>query len=313
MPQRRNKLEADLASPDAEVVAQALHHLAGSRHEESLELLFQKSRDETFPAAKLALESFVKAVIANPETALRHSRSDLRNSAIEHLSRAKVTDAIPELARILRSKMSLETRCLSAEALGAIGQTSCVAILAEARKDPAPEIRAAALHGLQNIMQVAGEEAVISFLEDDDWTLRQDASEHLENTGWNPQTKREKVLWGIILGRFDEAVAYGQESVDALVDAALRVNDAEVRRWSAVALTRLNSDIATRRLKKALKSKDVKEQKAAASALEILGESADLEGLSEEKIPFESSPASTVTRESVFAAAARLLTLIGQP
>ena len=71
-----------------------------------------------------------------------------------------------------------------------------------------------------------------------------------------PKTDRERVLWGIILGRFDEAVAYGKESVDALVEATLRVNDAEVRRWSAVALTRLNSDAAARRLRKALKSND---------------------------------------------------------
>ena len=73
----------------------------------------------------------------------------------------RVVEAIPELARVLHSKMSLEIRCLSAEALGAIGQTSSVPILTEARQDPTLEIRAAAIHGLQNIMQVACEQAVI--------------------------------------------------------------------------------------------------------------------------------------------------------
>ena len=160
-------------------------------------------------------------------------------------------------------------------------------------------------------MQVAGEKAVIGFLEDDDWTLRQDAKEHLESTGWAPKTNREKVLWGIILGRFDEAVAYGSESVDCLVDSTLRVNDADVRRWSAVALTRLNSDDTSRRLRKALKSKDAKEREAAAAALAILGTSADAEGLSEGDSLIEQLPVDI--RESVFAAAARMLTLIGQP
>jgi HEAT repeat protein len=296
MPQRFHKLEADLASDDAEVVAKALEELAGLQTAEAVELLFEKGNDESFSAAKLASEAFGKLVTAYPKVALRHTNSDLRKSAIAHLSSAKVTAAIPELARVLNSKMSLDVRCLSAAALGTIGRTSCVPILAEARQDSAPQIRAAALHG---------------FLEDYDWALRQDAKEHLESTGWVPKTNREKVLWGIILGRFDEAVAYGPDSIEALVDATLHVNDAEVRRWSAVALTRLRSDVATRKLKKALKSKDSDERQAATAALAILGAAADPEGLSEAEVEAVSSPSNV--RESVFAAAARMLTLIGQP
>jgi HEAT repeat protein len=311
MPQRFHKLEADLASDDAEVVAKALEELAGLQTAEAVELLFEKGNDESFSAAKLASEAFGKLVTAYPKVALRHTNSDLRKSAIAHLSSAKVTAAIPELARVLNSKMSLDVRCLSAAALGTIGRTSCVPILAEARQDSAPQIRAAALHGLQNIMQLGGEKAVIGFLEDYDWALRQDAKEHLESTGWVPKTNREKVLWGIILGRFDEAVAYGPDSIEALVDATLHVNDAEVRRWSAVALTRLRSDVATRKLKKALKSKDSDERQAATAALAILGAAADPEGLSEAEVEAVSSPSNV--RESVFAAAARMLTLIGQP
>jgi len=311
MPQRLQKLEADLASDDAEAVTKALDELAGLHTTEAIELLFEKSNDESFSATKLASDAFTKSVSRNPKAALRHKSAELRELAIRRLMAARVAEAVPELARVLHSKMSLEIRCLSAEALGAIGQTSSVPILTAARQDPTPEIRAAALHGLQNIMQVAGEQAVIGFLEDDDWTLRQNAKEHLESTGWMPKTNRERVLWGIILGRFDEAVAYGRESVDALLEAALRVNDAEVRRWSAVALTRLNTDLATRRLRKALKSKNASERQAASAALAILGASVDAEGLSEAEIAVVSSP--SATRESVFAAAARMLTLIGQP
>jgi HEAT repeat protein len=311
MPQRISKLETDLASDDSEVVAKALDELAGLHDAAAVELLFEKSNDETFSATKLASDAFTKSVSTNPKTALRHKSANLRESAIRWLMDAKVESAVPELARVLHSKMSLEIRCLSAEALGAIGQTSSVPILIEARQDPTPEIRAAALHGLQQIMQVAGEEAVVAFLEDEDWTLRQDAKEHLESTGWVPRTNREKVLWGIILGRFDEAVAYGADSVGCLIDSTLRVNDAEVRRWSAVALTRLNSEVATRRLRKALKSKDTKERDAATAALAILGASADTEGLSEAEQMTALPP--TNIRESVFAAAARMLTLIGQP
>lgn len=309
--QRLQKLEADLASDDAEVVAKALDELADSPTTEALEILFEKANDEAFAAAKSASDAFGKLVAAHPKVALRHASSDLRKLAIAYLSNAKVVAAVPELARVLRSRMSVEIRCLSAVALGAIGQTTSVSILVEARQDPTPEIRAAALHGLQNIMQVAGEEAVVGFLEDYDWTLRQDAKEHLESTGWVPKTNRERVLWGIILGRFDEAVAYGSDSVDALVEAALYVNDAEVRRWSAVALTRLNSDIATRKLRKALNSKDSNERQAATAALAILGAVAEPEGPSEAEV--EAVPAPLNIRESVFAAAARMLTLIGQP
>ena len=311
MAQRFQKLEADLASDDSEVVAKALAELAGLQTEAAVELLFEKASDEAFSAAKLVGDAFGKSVAAHPKIALSHTSSDLRKAAIAHLSSAKVVAAIPELARILRSKMSLEIRRLSAKALGTIGQTSCVPILVEARQDSTPEIRAAALHGLQNIMQVAGEEAVVGFLEDYDWTLRQDAKEHLESTGWVPRTNRERVLWGIVLGRFDAAVAHGQESIDALIDATLHVNDAEVRRWSAVALTRLNSHAASRRIRKALKSKDAAERLAASAALAILGASDDLEGLSEaEQMMIQTS---TNPRGSVFAAAARMLTLIGQP
>ncbi len=311
MPRRLPAIKEDLASDDSEVVAKALNELAGLQSTEAVELLFEKSSDETFSSTKLASDAFTKSVSTCPKTALQHKSAELRESAIRRLMAAKVADAVPELACVLHSKMSLEIRCLSAEALGAIGQTSSVPILVEARQDSTPEIRAAALHGLQNIMQVAGEEAVVEFLEDDDWTLRQDAKEHLESTGWMPKTNREKVLWGIILGRFDEAVAYGADSVDCLVTATLRVNDAEVRRWSAVALTRLNSDTAARRLRKALKSKDHSERAAASSALAILGASADAEGLSEAE-QMQALPSANI-RESIFAAAARMLTLIGQP
>lgn len=310
MPQRLQKLEADLASDDAEVVAKALDELSRLRTPEAVELLFLKAGDETFPAVTRAGDAFGRSVSAHPKTALTHPGSALRKAAIAHLSREKVTAAIPELARVLKSKMSLEIRCLSAEALGAIGQVSCISILAEARQDSTPEIRAAALHGLQNIMQTGGEQAVIGFLEDYDWTLRQDAKEHLESTGWTPETNREKVLWAIILGRFDEAVAYGTDSVEALLDATLHVNDAEVRRWSAIALTRLNSSLATRKLQRALKSDDAQERQAAAEALVILGASVDPEGPSDADGEIEMVP--STAKESVFAAAARMLTLIGQ-
>lgn len=309
MPQRFQKLEADLASEDAEVVAKALGELARLQTSEAVELLFLKAGDEAFSAVRQASDAFGRVVSAHPKVALTHPSSDLRKAAIAHSSHEKVTAAIPELARILNSKMSLEVRCLSAEALGAIGQMSCIQILAEARQDSTPEIRAAALHGLQNIMQTAGEKAVIGFLEDYDWTLRQDAKGHLERTGWTPETNREKVLWAIILGRFDEAVAYGTDSVEALVDAALHVNDAEVRRWSTIALTRLDSDVAARKIRKALKSKNSEERQAAADALAILGTGADPEGLSDAEGEVELVPSSL--RETVFAAAARMLTLIG--
>jgi HEAT repeat protein len=162
-----------------------------------------------------------------------------------------------------------------------------------------------------NIMQTADEKTVIGFLADADWSLRLDARRHLESTGWVPKTNREKVLWGISLGRFDEAVGYGQESIDALIDSALHVNDAEVRRWSAVALTKLNSKLVNQKLRKALRSKDAKERQAASDALSILGASADADEVSESET--EVVALSPVVRESVFAAAARMLTLIGQP
>jgi HEAT repeat protein len=311
MPRRLKTIEAELSSDDAEVVSKAIDELATLPGSEAMELLYRKSNDDSFPAAKPAADAFVKAVAAHSNVALRHSNIALRKVAIKEVGRAKVVDAIPELARILRSKISPTMQRLSAEALGSIGHTSCVSVLVEARQDSTPELRAAALHGLQSVMQVAGEKAVVGFLEDYDWLLRLDAKEHLESTGWIPQTHREKVLWGIALGRFDEAVGYGQVSVDALIEATLHVNDAEVRRWSAVALSRLSSDHVRKRLAKALRSKSADERAAAAQALAILGDGIDMEGVSEGGESEVSS--SSITRESIFAAAARMLTLIGQP
>lgn len=311
MPRRLKTIEAELSSTNDEVVANAIDELARLPRAQAMELLFKMSRDDSFPKAKPAADAFVKSVVAHSKIALKHSNIALRKVAIKEVGLAKVVDAVPELTRILRSKVSVPMQCLSAESLGSIGHTSCVPVLVEARQNSTPELRTAALHGLQSIMQVASEKAVIGFLEDYDWLLRLDAKKHLESTGWTPQTHREKVLWGIALGRFDEAVGYGQVSVDALLEATLYVNDAEVRRWAAVALSRLSSDHVRKRLARALRSKNADERAAAAQALSILGDGINVEGISEDG-ESEVSPSSTV-RESIFAAAARMLTLIGQP
>ena len=99
MPQRLQKLKIDLASDDAEVVAKALDELAGLRTAEAAELLFEKACDEAFSAAKLASNTFSAFVAAHPKIALRHTSSDLRKSAIAHLSSQKVIAAVPELRK----------------------------------------------------------------------------------------------------------------------------------------------------------------------------------------------------------------------
>ena len=311
-PRRLKLIETDLASSDANVVARALDELSRSRRAKAMDLLFRKSRDDSFSSTELAADGFRQSVATHPKVALRHSSVPLRKAAIRALGLAKVVKAVSELSGILRSAASVEMRCLSAEALGSIGHATCVPALMEARGDSMPEVRKAALHGLQQIAGVESERAVIGFLEDSDWSIRLDAKEHLESAGWTPVERRHKALWGIALGRFDEAISHGQDSAEALVDATLHVNNGEVRRWSTVALSRLNSPWATDRLREALGSKSRAEQVAAADALQTLGLPVEPKVLRRLRQP-EPPPSTGATRDSLFAAAAQMLSLIGQP
>ena len=105
MPQRLQKLEADLASDDSEVVAKALGELAGLHDVEAVELLFEKLNEEDFSAKKQADDAFAKSVSANAKIALSHKNVELREASIRLLMDAKVESAVPELARVLQSKM----------------------------------------------------------------------------------------------------------------------------------------------------------------------------------------------------------------
>lgn len=308
---RLQNLEKQLASVDAAAVSKLLESLARTKRPEVLELLFRKSTDESFNAAPEALRRFEECVSARPKLALRHENPQLRQAAIRHAGYGKIRAAIPELSRILRKDRDLTMRHASANALGEIGHESCIPVLIQASGDSSGEVRASALHGLQKVKSVAAERAVIGFLSDSDWKLRLDAKEHLESTGWVPTSPREKALWGIALGRFDEAVAHSRDSVEALVDATLHINDAEVRRWSAVALTRLNSAWATDQLRRAARSSSTAKREAAADALTILGAATDAEGVSWHGDTETVTPAAM--RESIFAAAVRMMSLLGQP
>ena len=68
-------------------------------------------------------------------------------------------------------------------------------------------------------------------------------------------------------------MSQGSEAVDSLLTATLRVNDPEVRRWSAVALARLGSQDVRRKLRGALAHPSADVRAAAAEALKAFGES----------------------------------------
>ena len=113
-----------------------------------------------------------------------------------------------------------------------------------------------ALEALIQLRYAAAERAIVEFLDDEDWSLRERAFQQLTNNGWQPKTNRERVLRAIMLGRFDEAIQFAADALQPLVNAALCLGNAEVRHWAAMTLARIRSPRVVEALRARLRSQN---------------------------------------------------------
>lgn len=314
MPSRRfQKLEEDLKSADEEICRAAIEDLAKSRHAYALDLLFAKSHESNGELNELASAAFQKSVLASPKVALRHTSLMLRHDAARLLGESKQTGAIPELVRMASDEPDEVMRRVCLEALGAIGTRECVEGLRAGMLKLSLPMRRLVFSSLQKINVPEAEAALVDLLSDNSWELRIEVKEHLERCGWEPTTHRERVLWGIVLGRFDEAVGHVDASVDPLVDAALHVDNSDVRHWATIALTKLRGYDVRPQLRTAQRSSNEDVRRAATAALAVLGDAPF--SVAETGNPWKQPKAARrkPDHSRFFHAAVRMIALVGEP
>lgn len=271
LPKRVLELEVEVKSPDPHVWQAAFRELAEVRHAHALWLLHKESSDIAIERAGLAREGFQDSVCQQPDVALRHASYEIREASLLAIGQRREVRAIAEVARILRNESTEALRELAAKTLAEIGQEACVEGLQHARTDQSKRIRTVALDALMELRFPTAERAIVEYLDDEDWPLRTTAFKHLSNNGWEPSSHRHRVLNAIMLGRFDEAIRYGDDSIQPLINAALCFGNPDVRHWSAMTLAKIRSQRVFDGLKDGLKSPHPDVRKAAEEALKIVG------------------------------------------
>lgn len=271
LPRRVAELQERLKSSEPDELQAALRELAELRQPEALTLLRAEGSHSSEERAAFAREQFEAAVCSHSERALRHSDYEIREASLHILSERREERAIAEVSRILRNESSEALRELAAKTLARIGQPGCVEGLQRAQTDESRRIRTVALEALIQLRYATAERAIVEFLDDEDWSLRERAFQQLTNNGWQPKTNRERVLRAIMLGRFDEVIQFAADALQPLVNAALCPGNAEVRHWAAMSLARIRSPRVVEALRAGLRSQNPEVQQAAEAALQIVG------------------------------------------
>lgn len=271
LPRRVAELQDQLKSSEPDEWQAALRELAELRQPEALNLLRVEGNHSSEERAAFAREQFKAAVCSHPERALRHTDYEIREAALQIISDQREERAIAEVSRILRNESSEALRELAATTLARIGQPGCVEGLQHAQTDESRAIRTVALEALIQLRYATAERAIVEFLDDEDWSLRERAFQQLTNNGWQPNTNRERVLRAIMLGRFDEAIQFAADALQPLVNAALCPGNSEVRHWATMTLARIRSPRVVEALRAGLRSQNPEVQQAAEAALKIVG------------------------------------------
>ena len=310
IPQRLKQLERDLRADALERRVATLKELTESKHPYALELLLRRAKQDDSEEAAQARRGFEQAVRTNIQVALRHTSLEIRHESACILGASRSAEAISELSRILRNDSDELMRTVSARALSEISCAECAPGLGYARLDPVLKVRQIALAGLRKLTGAAAENAIVRFLDETDWDQRVAAQEHLENCGWAPVTRHHRAHWAITLGRFDEAISQGDDSIRALVLATTHLDNEEARKWAGVALSRLRHDDVVQELRQTLRSPDRDVRVAAAATLHSLGEEAIVPEIP--STPVEAAALRERRRESLFHNVVRLLALVGE-
>jgi len=270
LPKRLLLLEEKVLATDQTVWQAAMRELAEVRHGNALTLLHTSMSDLCEDRSACARACFELAVCQHSDVALRHSSYEIRESSLLVAGRCREVRAIDEVSRILRNESTVAIRQLAAQVLGEINQEACVEALQQARSDRSQQVRVSALEALKTLKYSSAERAIAGFLDDVNWSTREIAFEHLSNTGWIPRSNRQRVQRAVMLGRFDEAVRYGEESVQPLIGSALCLGNSEVRDWAAANLAKIRTPRVIAGLRAGLKSPHPEVRRAAEEALQAV-------------------------------------------
>jgi HEAT repeat protein len=120
-------------------------------------------------------------------------------------------------------------RAIIARLLGQIPDPRTFDPLVEALNDPDPELRNAALHSLMTLDAQRAQPVAQAMLSDPHSRLRRTAAELLVKSGWAPATPLEQAQLAIGLGKFCEAMWYGDEAIQLVLGYA-QDEDADIRR-----------------------------------------------------------------------------------
>jgi len=271
LPKRLLQLEELVLTGNQPAWQAAMQELAEFRHANAVTLLHTAISDVNGERSARARTCFQHAVCNHPDIALRHSSYEIREASLLAAGQCREGRVISEVSRILRNESNEAMRQLAAGILGEINQEACIEALQHTQSDRSEKVRRAGLQALKTITHSAAERAVVEFLDDTDWSIREVAFEYLSNTGWVPRSDRHRVLHAVMRGRFDEAIRYGEKAVETLVGAALCLGNSEVRQWAAINLARIRTRRVIEGLRAGLSSPHPEVRQAAAAALETVG------------------------------------------
>jgi HEAT repeat protein len=185
--------------------------------------------------------------------ALDSQDSKLRIRVITVLGRVGDPSVVEPLIRKLKDE-NLEVRKEAARALGEIGDPSAIGPLVEALTEkprifapgemPSYDVQEAASDALKKLGNTA-REALVPELSSTDSAARERVARVLEEIGWHPVTREEKVSFYLAAKRWDELEKLGEQAIEGLVEA-LADEDPKVRDAVAKTLQKLGWQPETR-------------------------------------------------------------------
>ncbi len=138
--------------------------------------------------------------------ALKSGNDSDRENAARKLGDCGNTSVVPALIAAL-SDPEWDVRTDVAEALGKLGDVRAVEALAQAARDPHGGVRANAVLALGKFGRQTNLPALVTALSDDDERARTVAAHVLQERGWQPSTRAERVRHLLASGRLDDAKA----------------------------------------------------------------------------------------------------------
>ncbi len=188
-----------------------IERLTGAYHGHGLWMYFTSGDAEAQHGSPSAEGADDETAEVTPEQAtwlraLKSGNDSDRESAAHKLGDCGNTSVVPALIAAL-SDPEWDVRTDVADALGKLGDVRAVEALAQATRDPHGGVRACAVAALGKFGRQTNLPALVTALADDDERVRTVAAHVLQERGWQPSTRAERVRLLLASGRLDDAKA----------------------------------------------------------------------------------------------------------